>query len=316
MSESDALSHQLDVLLVEDSPIQVKIVKHVVDDLPIFNLVHVAGDGEQAMAYLHREGEHSQAVLPDVVLCDINMPRKGGFEVLAEVRADPQLRSIPFVMLTTSEAEEDIVRAYKEGANTFISKPIDLLGLENVLNHFAHYWCAAKYALDVKSGQFDPGATFIVAAGHSPDDVRLEHRAVSVLVVEDSPTQAMTIRTLISEVEEFQVLDVAEDGELAMTFLRREGQYAEAQRPHLIVLDLNLPNKDGFEVLRDVKSDPHLRDIIVVVLTVRDHPEDIVRCYNEGANTFLAKPVTAEGMRAVLHRFAAYWADEATKLPR
>lgn len=315
MATPGALPYELNVLLVEDSPLQVKIVQHVVDDLPIFNLLHVAGDGEQAMAYLKQEGEHCQAALPDVILCDVNMPRKDGFEVLGEVKDDAQLRTIPFVMLTTSDSEEDIVRAYKEGANTFISKPIDLHGLETVLHHFSHYWAASKYASDVKAGRLDPQAEFSLAAGCSPSDVSLEGKTVHVLLVEDSPTQVKLIREIIGEVTEFDLLDDVADGEQAMTYLRREGRYADAERPHLILLDLNMPNKDGFEVLREIKSDPDLRDIIVVVLTVRDRPEDIVRCYNDGANTFLTKPITAEGMRAVLHRFAGYWSDEATKLP-
>lgn len=315
MFEAQSEKNRLDVLLVEDSPVQVMILKHVIRDVPVFNLLHVAEDGEPAMAFLRREGEFAEAGRPDVILCDINMPRKDGFEVLAEVKSDERLRSIPFVMLTTSDANDDIVRAYKEGANSFISKPIDLYGLESILNHFAHYWEAAKYATDVKTGKVDPQVALILPTVPVLIDAVLKPKSVEVLLVEDSPTQAMMIREIISDVREFNWLATMADGEQAMNFLRREGEFARAARPNLIVLDLNLPKQDGIEVLKQIKSDPGLRDIVVVVLTIRDQLEDIVKCYNEGANTYLTKPVSAEGMRAILHRFAGYWADEATKLP-
>lgn len=307
---------RLDLLLVEDSELQIRILQRVIGDLPILRLLHVCRDGVEAIEYLTRQGEFCDASLPDAILCDINMPNKDGFEVLNEVKADSQLCTIPFIMLTTSEAEEDIVRAYREGASTFISKPIDLHGLERILEHFAHYWQASKYAAEISSrSKLDELRHLPAQLIDGFENLDLPPKSVNVLLVEDSVMQAKVIRDVIAEIPEFNFLTTLEDGEDATAYLKRVAPYEDAKRPAVIVLDLNLPKKQGLEVLQDIKADPELKDIIVVVLTVQDCPEAVIKCYNAGANTFLNKPVNVEGMRAVLHRFAGYWADEATKLP-
>ncbi len=306
---------QLNILLVEDSQIQIKVLEHAIKDLPIFHLMHVAEDGDVALKYLRAEKKFADRKLPDVILCDINMPRVSGFEVLEAVKADDSLRQIPFVMLTTSDDEVDVLRAYAEGASTYITKPIDLFGLEQVLAHFAHYWQAAQLMSQRDVEELVAQITAESGPDPPPVDYRLTAKSINVLLVEDSPTQAAMIRDAIQAVREFDLIAHVTDGEQAMAYLRREGSFARAKRPHLIVLDINMPKKDGFAVLDDIKRDNELRSIVVVILTVRDRPDDIVRCYNLRANTFLTKPVDVGGLRAVLHRFASYWADEAVQLP-
>lgn len=303
----------LNVLLVEDSNIQVQILEFAIQDLPIIRLLHVCRDGEEGIAYLTRQGEFSDATLPDVILCDINMPKMDGFELLNLVKADETLHNIPFVMLTTSETEKDIARAYQDGANSYISKPIDIHGLEKILYHFAHYWEAAKYSDEVRSGILaEPEQLF---GSTDKKDLNIPPKSLNVLLVEDSKTQAEMIRCIFDEFPEFNLLDTIEDGEGALAFLQRTTPYEDAERPVLVLLDLILPEKDGIEVLREMRADANLKDIVVVVLTDNDHAESIVDCYNSGANTFLNKPITSEGMWAILHRFAGYWTDEAIKLP-
>ena len=133
------------VLLVEDSETQALLVKTIIDRVEGLELLATAVDGVDALEYLRAEGEHGKATVPDVVLLDINMPRKDGFEVLTEMKADPKLKKIPVVMLTTSKEEEDVVKSYEHGAATFISKPIELPDLEQIFSQFANYWsCAAR----------------------------------------------------------------------------------------------------------------------------------------------------------------------------
>jgi CheY-like chemotaxis protein len=115
----------IDILLVEDDPGDVLLVQEAFEDHKVVNRLHVVGDGEQALAFLRQEGEYADAPVPDLVLLDLNLPRKDGREVLAEVKGDEALASIPVVVLTTSEAEEDIVRSYKLHANAYVSKPVD-----------------------------------------------------------------------------------------------------------------------------------------------------------------------------------------------
>jgi CheY-like chemotaxis protein len=117
--------HIIEVLLVEDDPGDVLLIQEAFEHNKVRNRLTVAGDGVEALAHLRREGEHAGAARPDLILLDLNLPRKDGREVLAEVKADPALRSIPVVVLTTSQAESDVLRSYDLHANAFITKPVD-----------------------------------------------------------------------------------------------------------------------------------------------------------------------------------------------
>ncbi len=115
----------VDVLLVEDDPGDVVLIKEAFEYNKVHNALHVVSDGVQALDFLYRRDGHENAPRPDLVLLDLNLPRKDGREVLEEVKADPDLRTIPIVVLTTSEAEEDIVRSYDLHANAYVTKPVD-----------------------------------------------------------------------------------------------------------------------------------------------------------------------------------------------
>ncbi len=113
------------VLLVEDDPGDVLLIREAFEHTTVHNDRSVAGDGVEALAFLRREGEYADAQRPDLILLDLNLPRKDGREVLSVIKEDEELRSIPVVVLTTSEAEEDIVKSYKLHANAYVSKPVD-----------------------------------------------------------------------------------------------------------------------------------------------------------------------------------------------
>jgi CheY-like chemotaxis protein len=115
----------VDVLLVEDDPGDVVLIKEAFEYNKVHNALHVVSDGEEALEFLYRRGRYEAAPLHDLVLLDLNLPRKDGREVLEEVKADRDLRTIPVVVLTTSEAEEDIVRSYDLHANAYVTKPVD-----------------------------------------------------------------------------------------------------------------------------------------------------------------------------------------------
>ena len=115
----------IEVLLVEDDPGDVLMTQEAFADYKIANRLTVVTDGESAMAYIRREGEYADARRPDLVLLDLNLPRMDGREVLAALKADPDLRTIPVVVLTTSDAEEDIMRSYDLYANAYVTKPVD-----------------------------------------------------------------------------------------------------------------------------------------------------------------------------------------------
>jgi chemotaxis family two-component system response regulator Rcp1 len=130
----------IQILLVEDSPGDVRLTQEVLRDARIANDLHVVGDGEQAMAFLRQEGDYASHPRPDLVLLDLNLPRKDGREVLADLNSDPELKAIPVIVLTTSEAEQDILRSYRLAANAYITKPIDLNEFIAVVRSIETFW--------------------------------------------------------------------------------------------------------------------------------------------------------------------------------
>jgi CheY-like chemotaxis protein len=130
----------MEILLVEDNEDDILLEQEAIADAKLVNLMHVVRDGEEAMAYLRRQGKYQNAQMPGLVLLDINMPKKNGFEVLNDMKADPALMHIPVVMLTTSDSEADIVKSYARGACSFITKPMDFDKFRDVVRQFALYW--------------------------------------------------------------------------------------------------------------------------------------------------------------------------------
>jgi CheY-like chemotaxis protein len=134
------MSDVVDILLVEDNPGDVRLTREALKEAKVRNELHVATDGVEALAFLRREGVHKKAVRPSLVLLDLNLPRKNGREVLAEMKEDPDLRRIPVVILTTSQAEQDIVKAYDLHVNCYINKPVDLEQFLQVVKSIEDFW--------------------------------------------------------------------------------------------------------------------------------------------------------------------------------
>ena len=121
----DDQSEAIEVLLVEDDPGDVLMTREAFEQHKLRNTLHVVSDGVEALSFLRQEGDYADVPRPDLVLLDLNLPRMDGREVLAEIKADPQLRRTPVVVLTTSEAEEDVLRSYDLHANAYVAKPVD-----------------------------------------------------------------------------------------------------------------------------------------------------------------------------------------------
>jgi two-component system, chemotaxis family, response regulator Rcp1 len=130
----------VDILLVEDNPGDVRLTQEALRDGKLLNRLSAVTDGEQAMAFLRRQGSYAQAVRPDLILLDLNLPRKDGREVLADIKADPNLRRIPVVIVTSSHAEQDILKTYDMHANCYITKPVDLEKFVTVAKSIEHFW--------------------------------------------------------------------------------------------------------------------------------------------------------------------------------
>ncbi len=130
----------IELLLVEDNPGDVRLTQEALREGKVRNHLHVATDGVEALAYLRREGKYANAPPPDLILLDLNLPKKNGREVLEEIKADPDLRRIPVVILTVSKAEEDILKSYNLHANCYITKPVDLERFLEVVKSIEDFW--------------------------------------------------------------------------------------------------------------------------------------------------------------------------------
>ena len=130
----------IEILLVEDNAADVRLTEEALREGKVRNNLHVARDGMEALEFLKRQGKHAKATRPDLILLDLNLPRRDGREVLAEIKDDPDLKMIPVVVLTTSSAEADILKSYKLHANCYITKPVDLEQFVSVVKSIDDFW--------------------------------------------------------------------------------------------------------------------------------------------------------------------------------
>jgi chemotaxis family two-component system response regulator Rcp1 len=130
----------IEILLVEDNPGDVRLIQEALRDGKVWNNPHVVTDGEAALDFVYRRGPFADAVRPDMVLLDLNLPRKDGREVLAVIKSDPDLKRIPVVVLTTSKEEEDVLRAYNLAANCYVTKPVEFDEFMKVIRAIEDFW--------------------------------------------------------------------------------------------------------------------------------------------------------------------------------
>jgi two-component system, chemotaxis family, response regulator Rcp1 len=142
----------LEILLVEDSPGDVRLTREAFRDALLPVNLHVASDGLEAMAFLRREGEHGDAPRPDFILLDLNLPKMDGREVLALIKEDEKLKTIPTVILTTSEADADVLRSYQLQANAFLPKPVQSDAFESLVRSITDFWLT-RVKLPLRSGE-------------------------------------------------------------------------------------------------------------------------------------------------------------------
>ncbi|WP_123537481.1 response regulator [Halosimplex salinum] len=140
MSDQNRSRNSADILLVEDNPGDVRLTEEAFKEGQIANTLHVTTDGVEALDFLHQRGDHEDAPRPDIVLLDLNLPRKNGDEVLDEIRADPDLERLPVVILTSSKAQEDVVQSYENQANAYLTKPVDPSEFIDVVQSFQQFW--------------------------------------------------------------------------------------------------------------------------------------------------------------------------------
>lgn len=130
----------VEILLVEDNPADIRLTQVAIKNSKIANNLHIVNDGIEAISFLKKEENYKDKPKPDLILLDLNLPRKNGFEVLSEVKNDPELRRIPVVILSISDAEEDLLKTYNLHANCYIKKPVDIIEFEKIVKSIGNFW--------------------------------------------------------------------------------------------------------------------------------------------------------------------------------
>ena len=138
--EINPMHRTVEILLIEDNPADIRLTVEALKDSKVANRVNYVFSGEDAMAYLRKQGKYADAVRPDIVLLDLNLPKKKGGEVLSEIKTDAELKRIPVVILTSSKAEEDIIKTYDLHANCYISKPVDINQFIRIVHVIEDFW--------------------------------------------------------------------------------------------------------------------------------------------------------------------------------
>ena len=303
----------IDILLVDDSPADVWLTRDALSRARLDSNVMAAHDGAEALAMLRRGPTR-----PDLILLDLNMPRMDGREFLAEIKADTELKMIPVIVLTTSDAERDASTCYRSQCGCYITKPVTIDEFNHVIEQVSAFWGAVVRLPARTEAAMDP-AERAGNAGGSPSfhtgRRAAESRPVDVLLIEDQSTHAMIIEEALSAAGVPARLQRAVDGCEALAMLRREGKFAAVPRPDMILLDVIMPRKSGHEVLAEVKQDDDLKSIPIVVLSSADGQVDVLTAYRHMANCFVAKPDSYPRFREAVAALYDFWLTNV-RLPR
>ncbi|MBI1311194.1 response regulator [bacterium] len=303
-------SRQVEILLVDDSGHDCESLRASFDQTGLSNVVHVACSGDEALDCLRGDGiDGGGRIEPSLILLDMNSQADGQpavtaeLELLSELKSDPDLRSIPVIVVTASSDEADILNTYTSGACSFVSKPTCLERRRKLFAQLAEYW-AHVAQLPRTGSNSDEALVSLWEAAHENDDIR----PIPVLVVDDSEDDALLLKEAFVDCPLVEFVAFVEDGESALRYLRREAPYVDSRRPALVLLDINMPRMNGFEVLAEMRADEGLMRTPVIMLTTSKQESDILRAYSDGACSFISKPVNFDRMRQIAQRFALYWA--------
>lgn len=269
----------VDILLVEDNPADVRLVEEALKESATPLHLSVTPDGLEALAFLRREGRYAAAPRPDLVLLDLNLPRKSGHEVLAAVKEDPELRRIPVIVLTTSQADTDIRQAYDLHANSYVTKAGDVDRFFDAVAALDHFWLNLVRLPSLEQGEAALGETPSPATG------------MTILVVDDDDG-IVDVMTSALEDRGYNVLTGL--GEEAL-------RVARAERPALILLDMNMPGMNGAEVSRRLRDDPATTTIPIIVMSAHAALRDAAALLP--GNDRLAKPFELDDLYAAVARW-------------
>lgn len=288
MATSHRHGSPMDILLVDDSPSDRLLTADALEAAPFAQTLHVVENGVDALAYLRREGRFSTATRPDLIMLDLNLPKKDGREVLEEIKTDPDLKTIPVVVLSTSMSDEDVQRAYRAHANSYITKPVGYTRFHDVMAAVEKYWLGVVTLPPPP----DPARRIARASSTSP----VGESRVRVLLVEDSPTDVLLFRDAAAGSTQYS-FEITVAARLAEALdLLETGTF------DVVLTDLGLPDSQGLEALRLLRS--RSGDVPIIVLTGLDDELTGVSALHEGAQDYLVKGELSERGLARAVRYA------------
>lgn len=299
---------QIEILLVENDESESRWLCDAFEETGLIQVVQVVPDVHSALMALRGPGQ----ITPSLILLDTESlgvsdeaSLARSLETLAELKGDSELRSIPVVIVTDNTQQADILNTYNHGASSFVCKPESPKERRTLISRFSQYWAnVAELPRTAVNAESLPERTL--------DEIVEEfckgsHGPIEVLIVDDSEDDTLLLKEAFSDFPMIEFIGEVQDGEQALRFIRREGEFQNARRPRLVVLDINMPRKNGFEVLHEMRIDSQLSNIPVVMLSTSRQEADILRAYDEGVCSFIAKPVSYNTMKDIARKFAMYW---------
>lgn len=271
----------IEILLVEDSPTDRMFALDALRGARLANIVHVVEDGDEAIQFLRRQGKYQTVSTPDLILLDLNLPIRDGHEVLADIKGDPQLRLIPVVILTTSESDEDVLKAYGLHANSYIQKPVDFDKFTSIARSLEAFWFEVVTLPKADAIKPVAPASAVVAAPAPPPTAIDPTRSWKVLVVEDSPTDAMLVKAALLDSQAIRFEVTVVDRLAAATKELSSGTY------DAVLSDLDLPDSPATATVAQLSKVAGGAPIIV--LTMLDDQalgSDLVK---QGASDYYVK---------------------------
>lgn len=262
------------VLIVDDIATNRLILRELLE--PLKWVCIDAENGSQALSAV-------EEAPPDLILTDYEMPGMNGLELISSLKNDPSTRNIPIILITAHSTSVIRIQALEAGAEAVLPKPFEFETL------------------------FTAVGALVVEKPTESEAVVVRTRRMEILLIEDNDGDVRLAKEALKEVEVRTNLSVVNDGETALAFLHRENFYADALRPDLILLDLNLPKKSGHEVLTEVKTDEDLMTIPIVVLSSSARDEDVLKAHDHFANCYVTKPSDIDAFWAVIKSIVEFW---------
>jgi CheY-like chemotaxis protein len=276
------------ILMADDDPQDCLLTKKMLQKARLENELRFVQDGQELLDYLEHAGKYADpatAPRPDLILLDLNMPNKDGLGSLWEINLKPALRRIPIIILTASEAALDISESYNLGAYAYVVKPVTFGKLHDAVLRLKTCW----YELSV------PGS-----AGEPP-------RPAVIVMADDDPEDCLLAAKTLQAASLGNPLTYVTDGAALMDHLHGHRTYgddnAPAPRPDLILLDLDMPEKDGGQVLAEIDADPMLRDVPIIVLTVSRDDGSVLPHDDRAGRAFITKPIDFPSFAEAIAQF-------------